>query len=367
MESVYIPATISEQKRIKTFDAIRGFSMLTVVFIHLMNSIGLGGTQTIPGAIIMTFFMPLFFFISGYFALKDNLSFWDSKGFGSYLLKRVKALLICSVAFYALLFYCRGTSPIGWVNGGFKAYWFTIALFVMCILYMISGLIAKICKRNISLWIMIGISIVLLGLLGAHKVPYSNIWNIFEGSNVCLFLQFFTFGLICRKYNHVFLKLIQNNIFITILILIYACAFSITYSSWYPTFTALGSINSSFILSYSGVLLIIIFFYRANSFFESNASKWSKILCYIGRRTLDIYMIHYFFLPDLADWHDWLAPNSQILFQLLVGITLTSAIVALCLLVSFCLRCSSFLSNWLFGLRKPSSSLPDLSALRSQV
>ena len=71
----------------------------------------------------------------------------------------------------------------------------------------------------------------------------------------------------------------------------------------------------------------------------------------VGRRTLDIYMLHYFLIPPLAFLGGLLAPEGMLLLQLLAALALSLCIVAVCLLLSGMLRSSDFLSVWLFGMR----------------
>jgi hypothetical protein len=79
----------------------------------------------------------------------------------------------------------------------------------------------------------------------------------------------------------------------------------------------------------------------------------SSILKFVGTRTLDIYLLHYFFLPEfllphanrlLAAIPSWLLPFS-ILFAAFI-------VVTLCLLTSYIIRLSPFLAHYLFGAKK---------------
>ena len=72
----------------------------------------------------------------------------------------------------------------------------------------------------------------------------------------------------------------------------------------------------------------------------------------MGRRSLDIYMIHYFFLPVLPWSMEWLSNNSMISVQILLCTLVSVVVVAICLLLSSVTRTSHFLSVWLWGVRK---------------
>ena len=80
--------------------------------------------------------------------------------------------------------------------------------------------------------------------------------------------------------------------------------------------------------------------------------RLSKPLQYIGTRTLDIYLLHYFFLPRfLMPYADQLkAYDSQIIeFLVIMGITLI--VLAITLLTSYVIRLSPFLGHYLFGVK----------------
>ena len=60
-------------KRIQYIDALRGFTMILVVFAHvLLWTFNLGNHETVIGSLFITFRMPMFFFISGYISYKST-------------------------------------------------------------------------------------------------------------------------------------------------------------------------------------------------------------------------------------------------------------------------------------------------------
>lgn len=80
--------------------------------------------------------------------------------------------------------------------------------------------------------------------------------------------------------------------------------------------------------------------------------RLSKPLQYIGTRTLDIYLLHFFFLPRflVAYTGQLKALDSQFLeFIVIMGISLV--ILVLCLLTSYVIRLSPFLGHYLLGAK----------------
>lgn len=73
---------------------------------------------------------------------------------------------------------------------------------------------------------------------------------------------------------------------------------------------------------------------------------------YVGRRTLDVYLIHYFLLPMnltfMTVFVDHPVPIVEAFFSSAISIT----IIAMCLLVSNIIRLSPLLAHWIFGAKQ---------------
>lgn len=93
-------------KRIEYMDALRGFAILTVVYQHLIV-MGLSNTayQSSVSKLIVLFFMPLFFFISGYFSLKIE-SINTLRELWCVYVKKIKTLLVPTIIMFSFcIFY----------------------------------------------------------------------------------------------------------------------------------------------------------------------------------------------------------------------------------------------------------------------
>lgn len=74
---------------------------------------------------------------------------------------------------------------------------------------------------------------------------------------------------------------------------------------------------------------------------------------YVGKHTLDIYLLHYFIIPDLSRYRNFFIFDGKEFFVgeiLIMGLCITVPIIALCLLLSVVLRKSSVLEKYLFGV-----------------
>ncbi len=133
--------------RLREFDALRGFSMLSVVFVHTLNLTGADTGATVSGAFVISYFMPLFFFISGYFAFKPYEK-WTKETYLWQIPQKIKSLIICTLLFYTFRYYVIGSNPLEWIENGFMGYWFTIVLFDMFVIYYTVTAIARLTNKD---------------------------------------------------------------------------------------------------------------------------------------------------------------------------------------------------------------------------
>jgi len=78
----------------------------------------------------------------------------------------------------------------------------------------------------------------------------------------------------------------------------------------------------------------------------------SSILKYVGTRTLDIYLLHFFFLPRfLMEYAPQLQVYDSRLIEFVVIMFLSLIILVLCLITSYIIRLSPFLGHYLFGVK----------------
>lgn len=120
-------------KRTLWLDALRGFCMFLVVYMHISNfSIGLGVSESVVMQVIFTCFLTTFFFISGYVSYKDS-EIWTVRHILLKLKNKFMQLMIPAVVFYVLYQICEGKDLLSWIDKGFQGYWFLIVLFeVFC-------------------------------------------------------------------------------------------------------------------------------------------------------------------------------------------------------------------------------------------
>lgn len=333
------------QSRLLWVDAMRGFSMILVVLAHVLGGMGIGSYNTFLGSFFLTFRMPLFFFVSGYFSYR-SIQWWNKSRIKDILKRKIQAQIICTIVFFSLYMYCKGLT----FDGNFGGYWFTIVLFQMYVIYLSLSLFARLIKKNIVPICMIILSLFGIILIASH-FNGGALWELLSWLDFCKYLQFFTLGIIVSQYRSDFFKLLSKDWLITTTIILWVICLVLWYNDTFKEhFSIAYSVVHDIIIRYVSLLTIISIFYRNSEYF-SRDSKDSRILRFIGQRTLDIYMIHFFFLPELTPFLGWIKSNDLLIIQMLLSFTLTLVITFASLFVSMAIRESKILSQWLFGVK----------------
>lgn len=234
---------------------------------------------------------------------------------------------------------------------GFCQYWFTIVLFQMYLIYLIFSMISRLIHVDIVVPSLIVISVAFIAALVVNDRD-AWIWNFLSWENLTKYMQFFTLGLVCSRYKDKFYGFLENNFAVTSMIIGWIVCMILWYNPDFEvSYGTLYSFVHDIAVRYFGLMTVIIMFFGSRNFYAGD-SKCSYCLKFIGRRTLDIYMIHYFLIPDLWELAPWLQNGNTIIFQLAIELAISIAVTAVCLLVSSILRKSATLEMWLFGVKK---------------
>ena len=376
-------------KRIGYIDAMRGFTMILVVYSHVCGFC-LGDRQIALNDVLFLFRLPCFFFISGwlfagtftrtvprvsseadYTGTVPHLTIW------SVIKKKFMVQIVPTLFFLFLL-----SPPPAFFHqfGAFKGgYWFTFALFYFFVIYMLmalpfrhrqstkSDVVMLLLTLAISMsayWYDINYHRLVLAVTDAHSSMVNGQWSIFNVQRLMFnvlgllsyvvwrYYLFFFLGTLARKYFPQFLKIADNGKLVACLAIIFLAISQIPQSDIF--------LREYFKFSVGGILGMTVIFALFRYLYTSprlshDSSIFhqpSSILKFVGTRTLDIYLLHYFFLPEfllphanrlLAILPTWSLPL-PILFAALI-------VVALCLLTSYIIRLSPFLAHYLFGAK----------------
>lgn len=358
--------TLSKTKRIEWIDAMRGFTMILVVFSHVetwgMNiELGYDGVNDL----FRQFRMPLFFFVSGFIAFRPNED-WNWQYYQKNLLKKMRVQMIPMLAFGLFFTYFAFTRKTGnileqplisFINSPLKmGYWFTEALLGMfCIYYTVSFLFRKV-KLPVRQVILSAIALVLYAFTYNSYTHFENhkIANWFCLYYIFLYFQFFVFGNIVSNYREKILKWLGNSYVSSAILLLFIGTYTF-YCSRHDVQTVyvktdISKLTAEF-FKYIGILTMVMIFKNCDNLF-SLSTRIGRSLQYIGRRTLDVYLLHYFFIPILPAMGTFFATTNNTLLELVVVLSISLAVIGISLLISNILRISPILAHYLFGAKK---------------
>lgn len=118
----------------------------------------------------------------------------------------------------------------------------------------------------------------------------------------------------------------------------------------------------SLIVNTSSLILIWICFERLPQL--STSTKTGRFLCFVGRRSIDVYFLHYFFLPfNLGLIGELCIELNSSLLSYLMATVLSLIITVLSLGLGQILRLSPFTAKYLLGI----SSVRNNSSLNSEI
>lgn len=339
-------------KRIEYIDAMRGFTMILVVYSHvIMFGYQTGSNPIGYNDLFIKFRMPLFFFISGWVLFKNEF-LWNSTNFCGFLKKKFNVQIIPTIIFLTFYSFCFDDYK-GFFNTDKGGYWFTYTLFFYFIFYSSAHfLILKRLKNDVTKdIILIVLSIIIFAC--SHFYLFCPKKTILFSIAIYLsvakwkFFMFFCFGVLVKKHFDKFKQLTDNKYIIgTIISFFFLLAIFSNVANriiWHPIYFI--------IIGLLGIIVIFSFFRKYESSFTKETFL-GKNLQYIGRRTLDIYLLHYFILPrNLQMTGEFFVENNNSVVAFALTVILSLLVIAVSLVISNTLRVSPFLGKYLFGVK----------------
>ena len=326
-------------QRIGYIDAIRGLTMLLVVYCHVeYYSYNISFVHTIFGMLFVHFRMPMFFFISGFIVYKSVDIDWQR--YLKVMRKKAVVQIIPTLFFFHLFYVVCQNKPIGmFIDKGPSGYWFTIVLFECFLVYYLLTIAVKNEKWRIGILLLL--SLAGIGMLAVNKDFGPAIFGL---RRLTKFFQFFVLGALAMKYRPKYEWLMNNEMFkATFILMSFIVLFLLTYNM--PT--ALHHFLRDVALRYFTTFAIVSFFFcHENSLLRE--SRVNSLVSYIGQNSLAIYLIHYFFLPQFRPVPK-LFDGADMVTVHLVSMLYTVAITVLCLVFIKFLSHSKYIRKWVLG------------------
>ncbi len=315
--------------------------MILVIYSHICHFC-FGDYLLGFNAVFFLFRLPCFFFISGWlFETMARKPFWQVAH------RKMMVQLVPTFIFLFLLapppeFFHQ----LGALKGG---YWFTFVLFEFFILYMLS---VRLCRK----WDFV---VALLIALGSfiysryyHVIQASAVgWQVHAVSSlgflsvvVWRYFLFFYIGAWVKRYFETFVRWTDKPVVIVVITAVFTFVASTPHKN-----ILLYEIMRFYVGGISGMIMVFCFFRLSASWLQR--IHLSKPLQYVGTRTLDIYLLHYFFLPRfLLSYSGQLHNYNSSAIEFVIIMSIALLVLGVTLLASYLIRLSPFLRHYLFGV-----------------
>lgn len=353
----------TDKQRLQWLDALRGFTMIMVVANHVaQQTFGQDFKLSASLPFLSLFRMPLFFFISGFLAYKAGLV-WNARVLRDLSLKKLRVQLVPTVVFFTLFVvlikpnFCQAVLE-GLYSPTKNGYWFTLVLLYMLLIYYVFCYIES--KLRLPSWLPITILLAvslccyetcylprIFSWAQGHKGPsndfmcYSSCVELFRN------FPFFLYGNIVHRYWKQAQRIMDSRWFFPLLIVVVILS-TVDVQKWHTLrmeWTVLPMTTAKLCL-----LTIVFMYFRHYQDYVSQQTYIGRSLQYIGRRTLDIYVLHFFFLPNLPEIGTFFnGHRHNFVIDTTMSVVVSLIIIGFCIITSNILRISPLFKKYLFG------------------
>ena len=302
---------MSKKERSYILDFLRGFAIYLVVANHLANAFW--GTNAVT-QIIALVHLPLFFVISGYLF---NMS-RKRKSMKEIIVNKLKTLLWPYVAWSSIALVVaiitNRSLDVMFINNEIseiffygRSVWFLLTLFLVEVFFVVSFAVTDKLEGIAKLALFIAIYALVCVLL-----PDA----IFQLNKFKVYSVYFAIGLILNEYDTIFKKIYEV---VKRWYVVYFVAF-VAGAVWVVN-TEYANYMVNFRLEKITILVIPIYFVTLCGMMSAlrmaellQSSKIFEIVCEFGICSLDIYVIHMFFVKVIAAVLSlFLLPNAMLL------------------------------------------------------
>lgn len=325
------------KSRIDYIDRLKGLTIFWVVMGHVYGMV-FSQSNDIFYKFIYSFHMPLFMFLSGLVACSGvTTPFWDLPKLGRKLRGLLLPLLCFGMCFTMTWADDSCSGLLEFLDSPNKnGYWYLMTLAVFYVSLSLYRLNVK------QKWyIDVALAIAIWGGMFALWKYTAQTKDYFCMLNCGNFYPFFILGVMTTKYN-LLDKMHKANWLFSLCIVAYAFLFCVD-----MPFHALVSLNKHIFLPFCMVYIVVNLFVSRHG----ATSCWESLLDFVGKRTLDIYVIHYFFinmihLKDLGI--NWEGTDNS-LFMFIVAVGLSVVITALSIGVGYILHKGKIIEKFVYG------------------
>lgn len=346
------------KQRLVYIDVIRGLCIFVVVYTHVAEFCtgGMYYPKTSVHQFLTSFFLTMFYFISGMMCYKDDM-LPNIRSLLHFLVKKVRTLLVPSVIVsggYSLIVE-KSLKPVFCPLNLWIA-WFTYVLFFVSVIF---GIVMYGCsktgRRNTRMVLLLCVAACSY-MLSRRGVDAGQYEICFRLHAVLYYLPFFFFGSLCKMVPKI-LGAVETNDF---------CAFILC------GVAVAGLVIEGVPLVVRNVLVIMMVYYLTKKYTEqalgTEQCYWASLaekrfvgfFKVLGRNSLEIYFLHFillFRLPDalvgylvsLNNDECWWGGSSASFAELLVVGSLSSVVAVGSVLFAMLLMRIPYVGLLLFG------------------
>lgn len=343
--------------RLHYFDILKGMAIFLVVMGHVLTMCIRDIDRTLLFKIIGQVHMPLFFFISGYFTYKAATTPRIGRRFTQLIIPGIAVGLL-----WMLYFPHSGLqSPLVmtfegmWCTPFKNGYWFTITLFEIIAIY---AAITLILRRSDFFRSMLLTALCVWIILVALQLTLGDllIFRLMSLELVAAYFPAFMAGVLARRSDGCFIESCLNpKVYTTALlaagVLLYIQMYPWEFSRFHPLVFTVSAPALHIALAIVGIALVKPWSECAlapdgTAGERKVAMTWE----YIGKNSLAVYLLHYFFLFPMP----WLRePLREMGLDIVPAFTVAfiaaSLIVAMTLLANYIISRSPVLARLLTG------------------
>lgn len=324
-------------RRIEYIDKLKGIAIILVVMGHVLEK-SLAITNQPVNLFYNSFHMPLFMFLSGIFALK-GFQQWNIHECAVFMRKKVLRILVPFISvggLLSLLMYGDFFTVYAGVEN--RSFWFLPALFYCMMMEMVLEIIIKRIINYDSWYVDLLSHVIIFALLsGLYYIinPYIPFYQHFVKQ-----YPFFVFGVFFSRYS--LLEYFRKEWLYSLSVVMYFLFFYIQYRH---------SLPFGFGAFFAIVVLVHIFVKYEKEIVEH--------LSAIGKRSLHIYVFHWFLLPSLIPVGRWLddlgggklliLQNGNIVIEIIIALSIAIPIVYICIGLGTLIKNSRYLNVLIFG------------------
>ena len=282
-------------------DVLRGIAMLLVVFGHTMTGCTSGAYDSFLYNVIWSIQMPLFILLSG-FVTKYSRGVGNRYQLLKYIIRRTVSYLlpwvVWSILIRGIVFSEKEFLDLKWLLWHMDSgYWFLVTIWTISMIFGLSAFLAhKISREKTKETIFLFLFYIIgMGCLGG--IGYYIGFAFFAIKLTLYYMPFFFLGFLYGRYSNKVLETKRNFIIVEFLVAVSALSW-IAILSMYNLYSLADSGKTAILRGFSsltGCVAVCGLVYGVLHASSKNRIG-SKILCWCGSHSLEIYVTHYIFL-----------------------------------------------------------------------